>query len=226
MLTQADKERIETAVKAAEARTSGEIFVVLSGEVSRYREVPLAWAAAIALAVPPIVLSLSLVPLTDLASQLWLAGQAGALQSELAMALGLYAAIQVILFLIILAIVHAPPVRQALTPRALKAHRVAKAAQHHFAAISARAAGETGVLIFVAVDDRQVQILADAGIHQKCGEGPWTAGAEAISQAMKAGDDPTGGIIKAVEICGQALAEHYPGQGPADPAFSPRPMEA
>lgn len=226
MLTSEDKARIETAVRAAESRTTGEIFVVLSDEVSRYREVPLAWAAALALAIPPIVLSLSIVPLSDLASQLWLVGQAGALQSELAVALGLYAAIQIVLFLIILAIVHAPGVRRVLIPRRLKAHRVAKAAQHHFAAISARAAGETGMLIFVALDDRQVQILADAGIHQKCGEAPWTRAAAAIAQAMKAGDDPTGGIIEAVEICGQALAEHYPGQGPTDPAFSPRPVEA
>jgi uncharacterized membrane protein len=71
-----------------------------------------------------------------------------------------------------------------------------------------------------------VQILADAGIHQRCGETPWTKAALAISQAMKAGDDPTVGIVQAVEICGQALAEHYPGQGPADPAFSPAPVEA
>ena len=226
MLSQEDRGRIEAAVRAAETRTTGEIFVVLSGEVSRYREAPLAWAAAIALAVPPIALAFSLAPLANLTAQLWLAGQAGALQSELAVALGLYAAIQIILFLIVLAIVHAPPVRRALTPRALKRHRVAKAAQHHFAAISARAGGETGVLIFVAVEDRQVQILADAGIHQRCGETPWTRAAAAISQAMKRGDDPTMGIIQAVEICGQALAEHYPGQGPADPDFSPTPVEA
>jgi len=226
MLTKIEEDRIEAAVKAAEEKTSGEIFVVLASEVSRYREVPLAWAAALALAVPPIVLSLTISPLTDLTGELWLVGQMGALQSELGMAIGLYAAAQIILFLAVLTIVHIPPVRRRLTPRALKRHRVAKAAHHQFVSISARATdSETGVLIFVSLEDRQVQILAAAAIHQKCGETPWTRAAEAIASAMKAGADPTAGIIAAVDICGQALREHFPSSGPHDHAVSARPLE-
>jgi putative membrane protein len=226
MLTGIDKDRITAAVAKAEEATTGEIFVVLANEVSRYREVPLAWAAALALAVPPIVLSLSLAPLTDLTGALWLVGQMGALQSELGMAIGLYAAAQIVLFLVVLAIVHVPAVRRPLTPRALKRHRVANAAHRQFVSISTRARGsETGVLIFVALEDRQVQILADAGIHQKCGEAPWSRAAEAVTSAMKAGDDPTAGILQAVDICGQALKQHYPATGSHDPAFSPRPLE-
>lgn len=226
MLTKIEEDRIEAAVAKAEEATTGEILVVLASEVSRYREVPLAWAAALSLAVPPIVLSLSLAPLTNLTSDLWLVGQMGAWQSELGMAIGLYAAVQIILFLAVLAVVHIPAVRRRLTPRALKRHRVAKAAHHQFVSISARArASDTGVLIFVALEDRQVQILADAGIHQKCGEAPWARAAEAITSAMKAGDDPTAGIIEAVNICGQALAEHFPSSGPREHAFSARPLE-
>jgi putative membrane protein len=226
MLTKLDEDRIAAAVAKAEETTTGEIFVVLANEVSRYREVPLAWAAALALAVPPIVLALTLAPLTDLTGELWVVGQMGALQSELGMAIGIYAAAQIIIFLAVLALVHIPTVRRRLTPRALKRHRVANAAHRQFVSISTRARGsETGVLIFVALDDRQVQVLADAGIHQKCGEAPWTRAAEAITAAMKAGDDPTSGIIQAVDICGQALGEHYPSSGPHDPAFSPRPVE-
>jgi putative membrane protein len=226
MLTKLEEDRITAAVAKAEEATTGEIFVILANEVSRYREVPLAWAAAVALALPPIVLALTLAPLTDLTGELWLVGQMGALQSELGVAIGLYAAIQIILFLAVLAIVHIPSVRRRLTPRALKRHRVANAAHRQFVSISTRARGsETGVLIFVALDDRQVQVLADAGIHQKCGETPWTRATEAIIAAMKDGADPTAGIVQAVNICGQALGEHYPSSGPHDPAFSPRPLE-
>jgi putative membrane protein len=225
MLSKIEVDRIEAAVAKAEERTTGDICVVLAHEVSRYREVPLAWAAAVALALPPIVLALTLSPLTDLAGQLWLVGQMGALQSELGMAIGLYAAVQIVLFLVVLAIVHVPAVRRTLTPKALRRHRVANAAHRQFVSVGARAKGETGVLVFVALEDRQVQILADAGIHQKCGETPWTAAAAAISAAMKAGDDPTAGILEAVEICGKALAEHFPATGPHDPTLSPRPLE-
>ena len=226
MLSKIDEERIAEAVTKAEEATSGEILVVLAAEVSRYREVPLACAGALALALPPIVLTLTIQPLAGLVSDLWVVGQEGALQSELSVGIAVYAVIQIVLFLAVLAIVHIPAVRRALTPKVLKRHRVAKAAHHQFVSMGALAAGvETGVLIFVAVDDRQVQILADAGIHQACGEAPWTAAAAAIAASMKAGHDPTGGIIEAVAICGAALTEHYPSTGPRTHGFSNRPLE-
>src|SRR5215469_13082532 len=52
MISPADKARIAEAIRAAEAKTSGEIFCVIARHASDYRLVPLAWAAAIALVVP------------------------------------------------------------------------------------------------------------------------------------------------------------------------------
>ncbi len=226
MLNAIDEKRITEAVSRSEDRTSGEILVVLAEEVSKYREVPLAWAAALALSLPPIALSLSLSPLIGLARDNWLIGQGGGLARALGFSVAVYAAVQIILFLIVLAIVHIPVVRRHLTPRALKQHRVAKAAHHQFVSMGARAReSETGVLIYVALADRQTQILADAAIHQKCGETPWKRAADAIAGAMKAGADPTAGIVEAVEVCGAALAEHFPASGSHPHAFSPSPLE-
>jgi putative membrane protein len=150
----------------------------------------------------------------------------GALESELSVGLSLYAVIQIALFLVVLGVVHVPAVRRSLTPRVLKRHRVMAAAHHQFVSMGASAAAEeTWVLIFVALDDRQVQILADAGIHQKCGEAPWEAAAAAVAAAMKAGHDPTAGIIEAVGICGAALAQHYPATGPHAAGPADRPIE-
>src|SRR2546428_14068956 len=53
MISQADKERIADAIRAAETKTSGEIFCVIARHASDYRLGPLARAAAVALAVPP-----------------------------------------------------------------------------------------------------------------------------------------------------------------------------
>ena len=156
----------------------------------------------------------------------WLIAQAAALEEDLALAIGLYAIAQVALFVVTFLIVTIPAVRRRLTPASLKRHRVARAAHQQFAAISARASGsQTGVLVFVALDDRQVQVLADAGIHDKVGEAVWTRAAAAVGKEMKAGHDPTGGIIQAVEICGAALREHYPATGPHAHVFSNRPVE-
>ncbi len=46
MIAQADKARVEEAIRAAETRTSGEIYCVIARHSSDYRLVPFAWAAA------------------------------------------------------------------------------------------------------------------------------------------------------------------------------------
>src|SRR2546428_12645783 len=62
MISQADKERIADAIRAAEAKTSGEIFCVIARHSSDYRLVPLAWAAALSLVVPAPLIYLTLWP--------------------------------------------------------------------------------------------------------------------------------------------------------------------
>jgi putative membrane protein len=227
MLTALDKDRIAQAIETAEQGTSGEIVCALTGEVSNYREIPLAWAAAAALAVPPLALAFGLRPLA-LAAQagVWQAAQGAALGTDLAAALGIYAMLQLILFLVVALIARLPPVRRILTPKTLKSHRVDHAARHHFTALSAAArGGETGVLIFVAVDDRQVRVLAAPNLHEKADDAAWTRAAATVGAAMKAGHDPTSGIVEAIEICGEALRAHFPSAGAPSHVFSSRPLE-
>jgi len=227
MLNTLEKDRIEAAIQAAETGTSGEIVCLLAQEVSAYREVPLAWAAAAALVIPPLALVLGLRPLA-LAAQagVWTAAQTSAVESQLALGLTVFVAIQAALFIAVYLIVHIPAVRRLLTPAALKRHRVARAAYHQFAAFGARAIGSaTGVMIFVALDDHQVQVLADGAINAKTGAGIWDRAAKAVSAAMKARHDPTAGILEAVAICGDALKTHFPSDAPHADVYSNRPVE-
>lgn len=222
-----DKDRIEAAIQTAEDGTSGEIVCMLAREVSAYREVPLAWAAAVALVLPPLALAVGLRPLA-LAAQagVWTAGQTGAIEGELALGLAVFAAIQAVLFVAVYLIVHIPAVRRRLTPTALKRHRVARAAHHQFAAFAARAAGSaTRVLIFVAFEDRHVEILADGAIHNRVGDSLWAGAARAVSSAMKPGGDPTSGIVAAIGLCGEALKQHFPADGTHAQVFSNRPVD-
>ncbi len=227
MLNAMDHSRIETAVAKAETGTSGEIICVLAAEVSHYPEIALGWAAAVSLVLPALALALGLHPLAMAADAgIWMAAQAGALEGELALALGVYALVQTALFILVFALLEIPVLRRAMTPALLKRHKVERAARQQFAAISARAAGsETGVLIFVALVDRQVQILADKALHEKADEAAWTAAAAAITAAMKHGADPTGGIVQAVDICGAVLRAHFPAPEGGGHVFSARPVE-
>ena len=220
MLTADDHRRIE----AAEEGTNGDIFCVLASEVSSYREVPIAWGAAAALILPALFVALALRPLLDAITQGgWTAAQAASQQAAIAYALSGYAIAQALIFGIVALVTSLGPVRRALTPRFLKRHRVKKAAFHHFAAAHHHATGgETGVLIFVALVERQVEILADAAIHAKCGDAPWKEAAAAVQQGMKQ-PDPTAGIEQAIAICGRALKAHFPGTAPR--AGFDRPVE-
>jgi putative membrane protein len=211
MLTADDHRRIEEAVGKAEAGSSGDIFCVLAGEVSSYRETPIAWAAAVALLAPPLVLAVGLGPLlTAITAGGWTAAQASALPGEVAFALTGYAVVQAALFALVALIVIQPAVRRALTPRFLKRHRVKKAAFHHFAAAHSHAAeSDACILIFVALVERQVQVLADAPIHARCGEALWDKVAAAVQDGMKSAD-PTAGIERAIALCGDALKAHFP----------------
>jgi putative membrane protein len=227
MLSAMEQARVEAAVAKAEEGSSGEIVCVLASEVSHYPEVALGWAAVISLVVPALALAAGLRPLAMVAdTNIWMAAQAGALEGELILALGLYAAVQTALFILTFLILEIPAVRRFMTPSPLKRHRVERAAAQQFAAISARASGsETGVLIFVAVDDRQVRILADKALHQKADEASWKAAAAAIGAGMKGGADPTGGIIQAVEICGSVLRAHFPAADGRGHVFTAHPVE-
>jgi putative membrane protein len=227
MLNALDQARIEAAVAKAEEGTSGEIVCVLAGEVSHYPEVALGWAAVISLGLPALALAVGIHPLAMAADAgIWMAAQAGALEGELVLALGLYALVQTALFVLTFLLLEIPAVRRFMTPSLLKRHKVERAARQQFAAISARASGsETGVLLFVAVDDRQVRVLADRILHQKADEAAWKAAAAAIGAGMKGGADPTGGIVQAVEICGSVLRAHFPSTGGPGHVFTTHPVE-
>jgi len=222
VLTPEDHQRIEAAVVEAETGTSGDIFCVLAGEVSSYREVPIAWGAAIALLVPPLVTAIAFRQvIAAISGGGWMAAQASAIEPQLALTLSAYVIAQALLFGITTLVVSIPEVRRRLTPRFLKRHRVRKAAYHHFAAAKAHTQdSETGVVLFIALVDRQVEILADQAIHQKVGEDLWKEAAAAIGEGMKT-RDPTRGIVRAIGLCGDGLKAHFPSSGPREAVDKP-----
>lgn len=225
MLTPDDHKRIEAAVAEAEAGSTGDIFCVLAGEVSTYREVPIAWGAAAALVLPPLVLAFALRPILQAMTGGWIIAEPGANRGELALIITGYAVAQALIFGVVALIASIAPVRRALTPRFLKQHRVKKAAFQHFVAAHAHAAdSETGVVIFVALVERQVEVLADAAIHAKVGDAVWADAARAVQEGMKT-PDPTAGIIKAISICGAALKAHFPSAAPRANVGNDRPLE-
>lgn len=222
MLSEADHARIAKAITEAEAATVGEISCVVTGEVSQYREVPLAYAAAAALILPPLLLVFGIHPWALIDRYMPTGADAGwsigggqlATQTVVSGAIGAYAIAQAALFALVALITAIPPVRRALTPKFLKRHRVRRMAYGHFASTGLiHTPGRTGVLIFASLKDRQVEIVAEKAIHDAVGDTVWNAAVAALVQGMKR-KDPGQGFMEAIKLCGDALTAHFPSTGP------------
>jgi putative membrane protein len=186
MISDADRVRIADAIRAAEAKTSGEIFCVLARSAGGYRLVPVAWAAAVALIVP--------LPL------IYLSGWGSTT---------IYA-VQLIVFTLVALGLSQPGLRLRIVPRRRKRERAHAAAMRQFLAQGMqKTEGRTGVLIFAAQAERYVEIIADGGIDAKVTQDVWDAAVASLIAAIKdgrAGD----GFVVAIEQCGAVLAQHFP----------------
>jgi uncharacterized membrane protein len=70
-----------------------------------------------------------------------------------------------------------------------------------------------GVLLYLLLADRAVEIVADRGIHRKVGDAQWQAICTALEADFRAGRCADG-VVKAVERMSAVLAEHFPrGEG-------------
>jgi putative membrane protein len=181
-----DRTRIRTAIGRAEARTAGEIYVVVARVSGDYRLVPLVWALLAALFLP-----LPLIAFTGLS--------AGAIYLA---QLALFAAVSIVLSLpgIWPRIVPGPILRDACHTRAVEQFLA-----HGLSATE----GRTGVLIFVSLTERYAEIVADTTIASKVGQPAWDDLIDRLIADISAGRLAEG-LIGAVERAGTILEEYFP----------------
>jgi putative membrane protein len=185
-LTEADNLSTAEAIRAAEAKTSAELFCVVAPEVSNYRFVPFGWASALALFVPFPLIQATTWSATTI--YIW--------------QLAVFAAVAVGL--------SKRSIRFSLVPR-----RTRRARAHELAMRQFRAQGlhqttqRTGVMIFVALAERHAEIVADARINEKIAPELWQPVIDTITAAVRAGQ-VTAGLGKAIAQAGDLLAAHFP----------------
>ena len=76
-------------------------------------------------------------------------------------------------------------------------------------------AHNNGVLIYLLLADRDVEIIADRGIDAKMGAAGWEKICKMMEDDFKAGNF-SGGVIKGIQSVSRELAAHFPkrGRGP------------
>lgn len=202
---------IAAAIAAAEAKTSGEIFCVLARQVSSYRDISLAWAAAVAFILP-----LGFIPLGFDAhwfpgfANTWEAAHLASRDVTIGRTVGVYAVVQVAIFVFTYLILRIPLVTRLVTPRSIRRDRARQAAMHQFLAHGLHVTQDrTGVLIFAALADRQVEVIADEGIYSRVDPDIWAEAVTALTAGLTA-RRPAEGFERAIGLAGGVLAEHFP----------------
>ena len=186
-LTEQDRQKIANAINAAERTTSGELVAVVAQAADDYRYVSLVWPALAALLLPAILLTI------EPGMNAWT----------------LYLA-QAAAFLVLALLAHLPPVRMPLVPDTMKRRSASRLAREQFFEQRMHlTSAHTGVLIFVAVAERYVEIIADEGINALVPPGTWDKAVADFVEQVRAGRIAEG-FLAVVEVVGTRLAEHFP----------------
>jgi putative membrane protein len=184
-----DAERISSAITGAERNTSGEIVAVVADQSSRYEHVPFMWAALLALIIPWPLIHFTWMPVQVIFL------------------------IQLLVFLGLLLLAWHPRVRMSLVPRAvLRANTRRRASEQFLAQNLHTTTGRTGVLIFVSVAEKRVEIIADSAIDALVPKGTWQGIVNDFTAEIGAGRH-VAGFERAISRVGELLAQHFPPGG-------------
>jgi putative membrane protein len=184
----AEQQRIETAVRQAESRTSGEIVPMVVDESYDYPRAEILGAGLFALAAA-VTLSWAFFG-ASLWHFLWL------------FALGYLLFKQVIR--------RCPALRRRLIhPDEISAEVAEKAAMAFLEQGLHHTRDETGILILISLFERRVQVLADRGINAVVPPRTWDGIVATITAGIRSGDTCTA-LCAAIETCAGLLEEHFP----------------
>lgn len=183
-----DRARITAAIHAAEKNTSGEFVAIVARASDHYVFIPLLWAAILALLFPGACLLGGL-------SLPWI---------------HLYQ-IQLLIFIgLAILLLSVPGLHLKLIPARVKHERASRLAQAQFYAQGVQLTPHhSGVLFFVSLAERYIEIVADKGIHEKLGEAHWQDIVDKFVAQVRRGR-VVDGFVDAIGACGAAMAEHYP----------------
>jgi putative membrane protein len=186
-LTSAENTRIHAAVVAAEARSDADFAVTVVPASDRYLLFPLLWAAVSALIAGGIVA----VGWPGLGLRIGIAVEAG-------------------VFVVASLVLDWLPLRLMLVPKHHK-HMQARALAHRaFAAkILADDDPRPGVLFFVSIAERYVEVITERKVQERIDNSVWQGIVAAFVAAVKGGRIADG-VLTAVDASAAVLERHFP----------------
>lgn len=200
LLDDAGKNRVETAIAAAETKTSGELVVCLATRSGNYDRGEDLFGVLLAL----VAVAAAWILFQDVTTDGW----------------GTSIVVGLVPLLLVFAVVFSlgaglatliPPLGTFFTTRAQMQDAVedrARIAFHEFGVRGTRAA--TGILVYVSLLERMVWVLGDDQINESIEQSQWDAIRDAVVDGLRR-NAPDDGLVKAVELAGELLAKQLPG---------------
>jgi putative membrane protein len=177
------RREIKSAVEALERTTTGEMVCVVAQSSACYVLFPLIWAAIIALVLPVVNIA-----------------AAGAVTFGL----------QSVVFIALAALFLLTPLRVAVTPRGLRQTNCRRHAFEQFFALKMNETNKrSGVMLFISVAERHVEIIADKGINDKVQPDEWSRIVDTVVTDVKA-QKVQDAFLNAIRACGTVLVQHFP----------------
>ena len=204
-LTADDHSRVSAAIAAAEAKSDGEIIAIAADQSDAYHDVGLHYAVLV------LFLVLAFFAIWPHQLELWWTRLMGwTADPSMRQLLTLLLFFALLKFLAVLFLLKWRPLRMILTPGSTKTRRVRRRAVMLFkAGAERRTIGRTGILIYLSMAEHRAEIVGDEAITAVTTPETWGEAMAALIKDVKEGR-PGDGIVAAVGMIGDVLAEHFP----------------
>jgi len=130
------------------------------------------------------------------------------------------------LFVVLAAVCQIPAIRFALVPKSIRHARASRLARQIFLELGmTESEDRNAVLLFVALGERYVEIIADAGLQAKLTDtSVWDAAVARFVGQVRQGR-VVDGFVSAIEGCADVMAEHFPDREGAENRHPDRLIE-
>ena len=201
-LTADEKTQLRDRIQVAESNTSGEIVTVIAQRSDDYLYIPLLWATLCSLAVPGLTLLIN--------NYTWQASDSFSTRID-----NVYI-LQVAVFFLLALIFQWQPVKHRLVPRSVQQDRAAKAARAQFLEQKVHTTEHrAGILIYVSLSERYVEILTDSAVAAQVPDEQWQATVDRFVSRIRSAQTFEG-FCETIDDCQQILCSLFPHAKAAD----------
>lgn len=186
-LSESEREKLRAAVDAARASTSAKFEFVIVPASEHYSLYPIVWSAVLSLTI---------------------AGALALARPHLSIGAGFIA--NAAAFLVLAVVLDWWPLRLRLVPGPAKRAAAQRMAFREFSTrLISKDAEQNGVMLFVSLAERHLQIIAERDAHASVPAGTWDRIVTDATGAMGA-RGLTEGLLGAISACATALAAAFP----------------